>query len=240
MKTNLILLTALSLIFWISSSCTFNIIKGSKNYITRDYKISGFNKIKASTVADINYTQSTDGSTSLQIYGPDNIVELVKVNIKDSTLVLSMKKKNIKKSNVKITISSPDLHKVNFSGVGCFTSKEKLETTDLTIKSEGVGDIRMQEVACKNLNIYMSGVGSSTLQGKAENIVLSSQGVGSINAENLEGINVEATSEGVGNISCYATQSIHATTNGVGNISYKGNPMDRQITKKGIGSIKQK
>ena len=91
-----------------------------KNYITRDYQIKDFNSIDATTVGDIYYTQSTDGKSSLQIYGPDNFVKLIQVSVKGNTLILAMDKhkkiKNAKK--LKITISSPDLNRIQFKGVG--------------------------------------------------------------------------------------------------------------------------
>ena len=64
--------------------------------------------------------QSTDGKTDLQIYGPDNIVALIQVAVKDNTLFLSIDKskkvRNFKK--MKITITSPTLNGISFKGVG--------------------------------------------------------------------------------------------------------------------------
>lgn len=243
MKTKTIILAAIVLTLLTTSSRCVNInrgITGSKNYITRDYKVGDFDKLNIGTVADIFYTQSTDGSTSLQIYGPDNIVELINVDVKDNTLVINMKKKNIKKSNLKINISSPSLQYVKTHGVGSFNIKDKLEATNLVIKSEGVGDVRIDDITCTELEIRTEGVGDATVKGKAEKATLISQGVGNINAADLESQSVVASSDGVGSISCHATQSINAKVNGVGGISYKGNPTEKKLQKNGIGSIKQK
>jgi hypothetical protein len=243
MKTKNILFLAIAIVLLTTSSCCAGFAKGirpSKNYITRDFKIGHFDKLDLTTVADVYYTQSTDGSVSLQIYGSDNLVELVNVEVKDSTLILSMKKKNIKKVDLKINISSPDLQRIKSRGVGNLHIKDKMETTDLTIRNEGVGNIKINDISCRELDLNVEGVGNVNIQGKAEKVSLVSQGVGNIDAANLESKSVTATSSGVGNISCYATQSINAEVSGVGNISYKGNPTDKQLKKSGIGSIKQK
>ena len=112
-------------------------IAPSKNYITRDYQIKDFNSIDATTVGDINYTQSTDGKSSLQIYGPDNFVKLIQVSVKGNTLILAMDKhkkiKNAKK--LKITISSPDLNRIQFKGVGNIHIDNKFVTGRLDIES---------------------------------------------------------------------------------------------------------
>lgn len=122
MKTYIKILPAIFLVAMLVSSCVLasDAITPSKNYITRNYKVNEFTRIDAATVGNIYYTQSTDGKTSVQIYGPDNIVELFTVGVKDNTLLLTMDKenrvKNIKK--MKITISSPSLDGIYFKGVG--------------------------------------------------------------------------------------------------------------------------
>ena len=76
MKTIFRMLSVLLLTTGLLSSCIQigEGIQPSKKLITRDYKVKEFNKIDAGTVGNIYYTQSTDGKTDLQIYGPDNIV----------------------------------------------------------------------------------------------------------------------------------------------------------------------
>jgi hypothetical protein len=247
MKTKSILFPtaiAVVLVVLLTTSChCVNFTKGitpSKNHITRDFKIGSFDKLDLATIADVHYTQSTDGSVSLQIYGSDNLVELVNVDVKDNTLILSMKKKNIKKADLKINISSPDLQRVRSHGVGNFHIKDKIETTSLTVRNEGVGNVKINDISCRELDLCAEGVGNITIKGKAGKASLLSQGVGNIDAANLESKSVIATSGGVGNISCYATQSIDAKVSGIGNISYKGNPTNKQLKKSGVGSIKQK
>jgi len=245
MKAKGIVLVAILLVFITSSSRCVNMgmgngITGSKNFITRDFKVGNFNKVNASVVGNINYTQSTDGTTTLELYGPDNIVELVKVEIKDNTLLLSMKKKNIKKAKLRINISSPDLKQVKMEGVGDLVINDKLETSNFMVKNSGVGNVTINEIICNEMNIRTEGVGSIQVKGKADKVTLITQGVGSVNAADLVGRVVRASSEGVGNISCQATEAIDAETSGIGSISYKGNPKKKQLKKEGIGSIKQK
>lgn len=243
MKTKKILFLAIAVILLTTSSRCVHLgssVTPSKNHITRDFKVGDFDKLNLTTVADVYYTQSTDGKTSLRIYGSDNIVKLVNVDVKDSTLILSMKKKNIKKADLKIDISAPRLKSIKTGGVGDFNIQDKIEVTTLTVKSEGVGNMKINDISCRELDVYIKGVGDIYIQGKAEKASLVARGVGNINAADLVSREVTATSEGVGNISCHATQSIHASANGVGNISYKGNPVEKELKKSGIGSIKQK
>ena len=221
MKTLFKMLSTLLLTAGLLSSCVYmgEGIQPSKKLITRDYKVKEFNKIDAGTVGDIYYTQSADGKTDVQIYGPDNIVALIQVAVKDSTLLLSIDKskkvRNFKK--MKITITSPTLNSISF---------------------KGVGDIKIKSLICSSLNVQSMGVGNVKLEGTVQAATLHSKGVGNIEAGNLQANIVEASSQGVGDITCNAVESINAAVRGVGSIKYKGNPTIKSLNKKGVGTIK--
>lgn len=244
MKTDFRILVAmlLAVVIGVCSSCTSLIgdtIKPSKTYVTRDYKVKKFSQIDANTVGDIYYTQSSDGTTSVQIYGPDNIVDLIQVAVKNGTLLLDMKNnkvRNIKK--MKITICTPVLTALNFKGVGNVLIEKGLKTDTLKIDNKGVGDIMIFQLQCDRLEVDSKGVGNVKIEGKARQVSLDSKGVGNIEAENLEAEEVSVFSKGVGDISCNATQSLDASAKGVGNIKYKGNPANKNLSKGGIGTIK--
>ncbi|WP_291585969.1 head GIN domain-containing protein [Bacteroides sp.] len=246
MKTNLtVLLATATLLACLLTSCTFITdksegLKPSKKSITRDYEIKNFTAIDANTVSNIHYTQATDGKCSLQISGPDNFVNLIQVSVKGNTLMLTMdKQQKIRNTkNLKIIVSSPNLDRINFKGVGDINIENKLITNTLDIESKGVGNINIQDLSCQNLTVSSMGVGNVNLKGKAENANLYSKGVGDVEATDLEAIHVKASSHGVGNISCNAVESLDAAVRGVGSIHYKGSPAQKTFSKKGVGSIK--
>ena len=242
MKTIFKMLSTLLLTAGLLSSCVYmgEGIQPSKKLITRDYKVKEFNKIDAGTVGDIYYTQSADGKTDVQIYGPDNIVALIQVAVKNSTLLLSIDKskkvRNFKK--MKITITSPTLNSISFKGVGDVHIDNGLTTDNLYVESKGVGDVKIKSLTCSSLNVQSMGVGNVKLAGTVQAATLHSKGVGNIEAGNLQANIVEASSQGVGDITCNAVESINAAVRGVGSIKYKGNPTIKSLNKKGVGTIK--
>lgn len=242
MKTIFKMLSTLLLTAGLLSSCVYmgEGIQPSKKLITRDYKVKEFNKIDAGTVGDIYYTQSADGKTDVQIYGPDNIVALIQVAVKDSTLLLSIDKskkvRNFKK--MKITITSPTLNSISFKGVGDVHIDNGLTTDNLYVESKGVGDVKIKSLTYSSLNVQSMGVGNVKLAGTVQAATLHSKGVGNIEAGNLQANIVEASSQGVGDITCNAVESINAAVRGVGSIKYKGNPTIKSLNKKGVGTIK--
>lgn len=87
--------------------------------------------------------------------------------------------------NLKITVSSPNLDRINFKGVGNINIENKLTTNTLDIESKGVGNIEIQDLSCQNLTVSSMGVGNVNLKGKAESANLYSKGVGDVEATNL-------------------------------------------------------
>ena len=241
MKPNFKCLPLFLLVALLLNACTVigETIKPSKNFITRDYKVHNFTQIDAATVGDIFYTQSVDNSTSVTIYGPDNMINLVQVVVKGNTLILTMDKHNkVKNSKLKINISSPELTNIEFKGVGDIKIEGLFKTPQLSVTAKGVGDIDILNLNCDELTINSMGVGDVEVKGVAQTANLSSKGVGDIEAVELKAATVDASSKGVGDITCYATQTLKASVKGVGSIRYKGNPAAKEFSKGGVGSIK--
>ena len=241
MKKKLSLVFALLMMVMLSYSCTLaeETIKPSKTIITRDYKVAAFKQIESEAVADIFYTQSVDGKTTVKIVGPDNLVDLMQVGVKGDVLLLTMDLgKKAKNSNLDIFVSSPQLSSVDIKGVGNLYIKEHFTTPQLAVITKGVGDIHILDIETEKLFVDSKGVGNVHLEGVAQFAQLSSKGVGNIKAESLRANHVVASSKGVGNISCYATQKLEADSKGIGSIRYKGNPTQKELNRQGIGSIK--
>lgn len=88
--------------------------------------------------------------------------------------------------------------------------------------------------------IDSEGVGNFVIEGTFETPELSinSSGVGNLTAENLNAGYINIDSEGVGNVSCFATEYLKASSNGIGNITYYGKPKETDLSKNGIGKVR--
>lgn len=234
-------ITALTLVLGITIiSCNNSGIIPSKNYITRDYKVeNSFDRLNISTMGDVFYNQSPDGNFSVSVYGPDNIVEYIEMKVENNVLNISTPNlKNLRRlSNMKINISSPELHGINFRGAGNISIEDSLRTTTLEIRSRGVGDLKINNLVCKDIDIHTSGVGNVKIAGNAKTASVTSRGVGDVNVYDLKVKTANVSNNGVGNIFCYASDTITAANRGVGNITYGGNPAIRNIVKSGVGLI---
>lgn len=231
----------LSFVLLVCVSCNMvGGVKPSDNYITRNYKVAEFDQMKLNTVGNINFLQSTDGTTSVKIYGPDNILDLIEVSVKNRKLFIEFKKKNQIKNvkKMQIDITSPNLSGLEFEGVGNIDLGESLSADELGIRFTGVGNLVAKGITCQSIHVSSNGVGDVNLSGKSESVTLSNNGVGNISASKLEGNTVHVSAKGVGNVTCWANEYLKASTSGVGSIKYKGNPSEKNLSKNGVGSIK--
>ena len=120
MKRNTLTAWLLGIILIFSATSCFNdpIVKGSKNYITKKENLEHFNDISMSGSANIIYQQ--DSSSRIEIYGSDNIVELLETKVNGETLNIKFKKNVniIDKGKLEIKVFSPDLNRLTLNGSG--------------------------------------------------------------------------------------------------------------------------
>lgn len=242
MKTKLILFATILAMAISQNACTQTARKETGATITRTYDVSSFNTIQANSIGNIVFTQSP--ATSVVAEGSEKLIELLQVSTENNTLVISMKEKNVKgfnrkNSKLEIRISSPHIAALNNTGVGNITFNGKIETPELSIASQGVGNLTAMDLNCQRIVIESEGVGNISLGGKTDFLRISSQGVGNTKAEELMAKTAVVASEGVGNVRFYASDSITVNSDGIGNVVYYGNPQEKQISKNGIGRVKK-
>lgn len=204
-----------------STSCAQ--IKASKNYITKNVKVENFNKIELLGSPTIIYTQSTDGKTSVQIYGSDNLVDLLDINVKDNTLVVKFKKNtqiSWTDGKLKVIASSPSLEAASLQGSGDIVLDNDISSSNFTLNLQGSGDINAKKVNCaNNISVALLGSGDIDITGgiQAKNMNLKLQGSGDINVKDITASATMAELQGSGDINVGGNNNIAAI-----NVSLQG------------------
>lgn len=244
MKKLVTSLSVLCLLIVAICSCSCHVgnlggLKPSNHQISRSFNnIKDFSSIYSTSVANIEYIQSD--TVSVVIEGPDNYVPLFLVREENGVLKIDMKDKAriSKGSFVKIKLSSPKFNKLENEGVGNVKLLGKIQSDVVEIDNDAVGNIKVENLICKRLEISSDGVGNLNLAGTCESASYSVDGVGNLNAKEMKVSNLEVDLAGVGNITCFASKSLVVKSDGVGNVKYAGNPVSKQINRDGVGSVK--
>lgn len=177
-------------------------VKASKNYVTKQIKISDFDQIAVSGSLDVTYTQQS-GKPKVEIYTSDNIVDLLDIYVKNGKLNLGFKK-NMKVSynKLEIRVTSEDLNAVNVAGSGDFKFTNGLKTDQLKMNVAGSGDITASNIQCsQGFTANVAGSGDiECKQLKAADMDISVAGSGDLKIENALVTSVNASVAGSGTV----------------------------------------
>ncbi|WP_321333822.1 head GIN domain-containing protein [uncultured Bacteroides sp.] len=230
-------------------------VVGSQNYTTKNIQVGAFNSLKLLGSPDIIYKQ-TKGKPTIQIYGSDNIIELVETKVENNTLLVKFKNNTniINRGKLEVRVSGPSLNQISIQGSGdIFLTNGIKNNESVQLSIQGSGDIKGEGILCNRVSISISGSGDieldnvksdyaamnisgsgdATLSGTCKEADFSISGSGDINAIKLIAEKVSARVSGSGDISCYATAFLKGGVSGSGEVSYKGNPQIN-FSKKGL------
>ncbi len=177
-------------------------VKASKNYVTKQIKVSDFDQIAVSGSLDVSYTQQS-GKPKVEIYTSDNIVDLLDIYVKNGKLNLGFKK-NVKVSynKLEIRVTSEDLNAVNVAGSGDFKFTNGLKTDQLKMNVAGSGDITASNIQCSQ--VFTANVAGSgdieCKQLKAADMDISVAGSGDLKIENALVTSANASVAGSGTV----------------------------------------
>lgn len=177
-------------------------VKASKNYVTKQIKVSDFDQIAVSGSLDVTYTQQS-GKPKVEIYTSDNIVDLLDIYVKNGKLNLGFKK-NVKVSynKLEIRVTSEDLNAVNVAGSGDFKFTNGLKTDQLKMNVAGSGDITASNIQCSQ--VFTANVAGSgdieCKQLKAADMDISVAGSGDLKIENALVTSANASVAGSGTV----------------------------------------
>lgn len=194
-------------------------VEASDLIATKDYVVDNFSGIDFQLAGDIDYKVSD--SAYVTVSGPDNYLEIIKVETVGDVLVISCEEKlSIRKNKLKFTIGSSTLTELSIKGAGDVNINDCITTDHLDIKVAGAGDIKVdglnadsflvdiagagdvvaKGIDCGKVTVDVKGAGDVTLSGKAKKADLAIKGAGDIKIKDLDVDDVKTDVKGIGRI----------------------------------------
>lgn len=233
----LLLLAILVSAALILSGCGFSIVNGSGRVITQTRNVANFSSFVLDGMGDVTITQ---GSTeSLVIEAEDNVMPLLKSEVKNGVLTVLLDQKDWKDvvrptKGIKITLGVKNLTGIELSGLGN-VDMPALKTTSLTIKVSGTGNVKIGKLEATELVSTLSGLGNTDLSGTVTRETVEMSGAGQFSAGNLSCQTAKLTLTGAGSASVWVRDSLDVTIGGAGNVNYYGSPkVTKSITGLGV------
>lgn len=203
--------------------------------------VSGFHAIE--NIGSIDLEISIGNTESLKIIGNKEVIDLVETQVKNGTLVISIKKDGQRffnnwkvNKNLLIQISAKSLNALSQRGSGNIVVNNPIKGDKFDLSLTGSGDITVP-VNVSTLAATIVGSGDISMQGTATSADVSVSGSGDFDGGSLKTQDANAKISGSGDIDIYVSNALNAQLSGSGDISYGGNPKQVNKRKSGSGEI---
>jgi hypothetical protein len=178
-------------------------VRGSGVVASEPREAADFSEVWLSGSGDVVVEQT--GTESVTVEAEDNILPLLEARVRDGRLTLGTK------SNVNLQPTRPIRYHVTVKAL-----------TALGVS--GSGKFRVEGVDTPHLSAEISGSGSATLSGKADDVRLSVSGSGDYDAARLASKTATVEISGSGSAIVNATDHVEANVSGSGSVRYLGSP----------------
>lgn len=218
LQATLLCAAALSLAACDGISITFDgsdsKVKGSGVAASETRSVASFDAIDAKGVGKLKLR--IGDAESLKIIADDNILPLIKTEVKDGVLTLSTTGALMSKTDIVFEVTARRIKRMENSGT-------------VSIDASGFNG--------GELSVETSGVGSIKLNGRVDSFTAELSGVGSLDADALAADRVDTSLSGVGSAHVRAEKSLRANVSGVGSLSWTGAATEVSTNVSGIGRV---
>jgi hypothetical protein len=230
------ILSAILITLLIIVSCNVIGEMGSGNVIREERKVSTFNGIEVSGAFDIMLTQGT--ANSVIIEADDNLMNLIRTDVRDNILVIENKKPISHSKSLKVFITFTELKSIDLSGAVDIESQGKLTLSDLVISGSGASDGKL-DMDVQKLKIDCSGGSKLKLSGSAKDVDVDASGAVDLFAFDFPAETYKLSISGAGKADINVSKELNVDISGAASVHYKGNPTKNVQDISGAGSVKK-
>lgn len=212
---------SLALVWGITGKSVFGVpffrsdVKGSGNFITEKRDLSRFKGVHAGGAMQLEITVGKDFSVELE--GDDNILPLIKTEVRGDTLHFERKESRTwSRNRVIARITMPELSDLDVSGASSATANN---------------------VKAESLTIDASGASKIEISGEARVLTVDLSGASRLEAGNLKTTRANVEASGASKAVVFASEVIEADASGASRISYSGNPKSVSKDASGASSV---
>lgn len=233
-----VLITTYLIILFTTTSCFvegMTGIKGSKNVVSEERDISSnFETIKVQQGINLYLTQGN--STDISVEADDNIIDLLKTEVKNNELKIYFDKNVYKAKARNVYLTTRDISEIRTSSGAHVRSENTIEAKTLDLDSSSGSSIKIHVNANEVISETSSGA-TMKIQGKTGSFSASSSSGSSINASGLKTVDAYAKASSGANIDLNVSGKLTAKASSGGDIDYDGNPIDVNKDTSSGGSV---
>jgi hypothetical protein len=210
--------------------------QGSGKIARQERKVAAFTGIDVSGAFNVYLSQGTEPSVIVE--ADDNLLDIIKTEVKGGILVVETTKPIHHSSKLKVFVTFTELKSIEISGAVDVESVTRLNLPELMISSSGAADGKL-EMDVQKLSIECSGGSKMKLTGSAKDVVLDASGAIDLDAFDFPAENYKVTISGAGKANINVSKELKVDISGAANVRYKGNPTKNIQDISGAGSVKK-
>lgn len=223
-------------------------VRASQDYISMEAEIAEpFNTLVVNGDIDVVFDQQEE--VSARVYGSENLVKLVRVNVNKGSLYIGFDQPVIirGRKDLQVRVTGPELSKIVTSDKGEVEIPRGLITQDLEIEASDRSEVSLKRVEAENILVNASGRADVSVErilkantlvarssghaelefsGAADKVELENRSREDIDAGDLRAQFVTASAYGWGDISCRASEELTASAHSWGKVEYEGFPKE--------------
>lgn len=226
----------------LTTSCKRNVTEGHGKIVSENRAVGSFSAIEINAPIDAIITVGGATQTSVSLKGYANLLEKIKTNVENGTLVIS--KDNVinfySDEDMIATITLPSINSLSIRGASDADIKGIVSGDKFVLKVSGAGDVSIEKLNVNNFESSLSGAGDLKVEAGVANIAsFMVRGAGDISAYALACKKVDANVSGAGDIKVNVSEELNAKISGAGSINYKGHPKNVSSNIKGFGEVEE-
>ena len=189
-------------------------VRGSGDLGSEERSVSGFERVELEGAGDLII--DVGGTESLTIEAEDNLLPLLRSDVRGSTLHLDTSESISPTKTITYTLGATMLEGVEIAGSG---------------------DVDAPNLQCSVFEAVVAGSGRFDLGGECDGIDVSINGSGDVDATDLAVATASITINGSGDVLLDVSDELRVTINGSGDVVYTGDP-ETDININGSGDVR--
>lgn len=215
---------------------TSDAVRGSGEESSESRRVGEFERVVLAGEGEVLFAAGSDGL--VEIATDDNLVEFIETDVSGNTLTISTEP-NVDidpTDDVVYRLGCPELTEVVLTGAGTIDLAECTTTGELDLELAGAGAIVANDLRLSTVHVSLPGAGSIVASGTADRLEVVVAGAGDFDGADLQVIDADVESLGVGRITLWVADNLDVQVLGVGQVRYYGEPaLNETVT--GIGTL---
>jgi hypothetical protein len=210
-------------------------IEGSGDVVTREFDLTGFDKVDVSHAFAVDIRQGESFSVMVGI--DDNLVEYLRVEKQGSTLKIGLQPgRNYLNTHATAEVTMPELTGLDLSGASRGTTSGFKSSRDLNVDSSGASRLS-GDIECGDARFDVSGASRVNLTGSAEDLVIDASGASTVDLSGFPVAEANVEASGASDVTVNASDRLDVNASGASNVRYLGSPTLGTIDSSGGSSI---